>query len=75
MDCDCTAYSRAWIEDAPRSIVAWLRAYERHCEWLDGPESTSFAPPSQIEPHYRSRDLALEAYEDGHPHHIVWSPA
>lgn len=69
MDCDCSQYYRERIADAPRNVVAWLREYERHCEWLDGPETTGFVRPDQVtDGHYESRDLALEAFEDGHAH-------
>lgn len=69
MDCDCSKYYHEKIVAAPKSIVAWLKEYERHCDYLDGPETTYFVKPSQIRDGYSEhRDLALEAYEDGHPH-------
>lgn len=70
MDCDCTKYFDVRITEAPASIVAWLRDHERHCEWLDGPESTWFDRPSNFVEGdcHESRDLILEAFEDGHPH-------
>lgn len=68
MDCDCCAYHDEQIVDAPRSIVAWCAEYDEHCDWLDGPETTRIVKPSQTEVGHQSRDLVLEAYEDGHPH-------
>lgn len=69
MDCDCSKYYHEKVVVAPVSIVRWLRDYDAHCEWLDGPENMYFVKPSQIRDGYSEhRDLALEAYEDGHPH-------
>lgn len=69
MDCDCCKYWRESVVDAPPSVVAWLRGYEHHCSYLDGPETLSFVTPDKVQDGYsESRDLALEAFEDGHPH-------
>lgn len=70
MDCDCVQY-----DGRTRVIEASIKAYdelEREVgEWADGPFSFSIARPSEeANIHYRSRDRALEAYEDGHPHSI-----
>jgi hypothetical protein len=70
MDCDCVTYTDARVIPAPVSVVAWLREFDQHCEWLDGPESTWFDKPSRVTEGHESRDLVLEAYEDGHPHVI-----
>lgn len=72
MDCDCTQYYRATIIDVPQ-LFAWQRDEDEHQQWLDGPESTSFARPSETEPRYASSDRALEAYEDGHPGYVTWT--
>ena len=70
MDCDCSKYWDVRIVPAPVSVVAWLRELDNHCQWLDGPESTWFDKPSNHPEgdEHESRDLALEAFEDGHPH-------
>lgn len=72
MDCDCSAYHREGVYPAlPYRL--WLRQEDRHASWLDGPERTHVVRPSDIDPHNNcSRDLALEAFEDGHPHYIHW---
>jgi hypothetical protein len=70
-DCDCSAYHRESVREAPRSVIEFKREWDEHCEWLDGPESQRFVRPDQIDSSVNySRDLALEAYEDGHPHVI-----
>jgi hypothetical protein len=70
MDCDCVQYSgRVTIIDAD-----WRKIDDEidHIgKWADGPFCISIEKPSianEIE--YNSRDLALEAFEDGHPHLI-----
>ena len=74
MDCDCTQYKRVTIIDTPSSVVEWLDEEWKHREWLDGPESVWLEPPSWWPDgnHYASRDRALEAFEDGHPHRVTW---
>jgi len=70
MDCDCSAYHREGIYPA-LPYRAWLRQENRHESWLDGPERTYIVRPSEIDPeNNHSRDLALEAHENGHPHYI-----
>jgi len=69
MDCDCVRYSRGSILDLPTGAMAAVKFWDDHCSWLDGPESQHFVTPALAakEPS-ESRDLALEAFEDGHPH-------
>ena len=69
-DCDCTQYSREYVTDMPNSAFLFAKEEREHEEWLDGPESTRFMRPDKVEPHHRSLDLALRAYEDGHPHRV-----
>lgn len=70
-DCDCVEYSGRC-----HTIQATIDAYEAledsiH-EWADGPFHLDIMRPSEAESiRYSSRDLVLEAYEDGHPHSIV----
>lgn len=71
MDCDCTRYYSERIIDGFASVAAFKRWDSERQEWLDGPESVSFVPPGHIEPQHHSKDLAMEAYENGHPHHII----
>lgn len=72
MDCDCSAYHREAILPA-QPYRAWLRSEGRHHSWLDGPERTYVVRPSEITPYSdHSRDLAMEAFEDGRAHSIHW---
>ena len=70
MDCDCVRYSgRVHIVDATEQAVEDL--FEHVAKWADGPFNLSFCKPSVAEQvQYTSRDLALEAFENGHPHSI-----
>jgi hypothetical protein len=71
MDCDSVQYSSEDVIDRPRNIIAFLKAEGEHERWLDGPESTWFDKPSNVDDgHYASRDRALEAFEDGHPYSV-----
>jgi hypothetical protein len=74
MDCDCSAYSRQYTVELPNSVHAFKRWFDEHVSWLDGPESQRFMRPDQVDKTQNwSRDLALEAFEDGHPH-VVYMP-
>jgi len=68
MDCDCSRYSGGSVMRFT-SLVALAKAEDDHQYWLDGPESVAYVHPDVARgtPH-ESRDLAMEAYEDGHPH-------
>lgn len=72
MDCDCTSYDNEvhLIEANIKVIDEYLD--DRH-SWLDGPESSYIEKPSVAKELNRSsRDLALEAFENGHPHFISY---
>lgn len=70
-DCDCTRYRHEYVMPVPAGIFGWVRGQHKHEEWLDGPESTWFVRPDECRDGYSaSRDLALEAHEDGHAHVI-----
>jgi hypothetical protein len=71
MDCDCVRYS-----GRIREIEATVRAYcalDNHIgAWSDGPYRLRLVTQSEaerIQP--QSRDLALEAFENGHRHYIT----
>ena len=75
MDCDGTQYRREGTMPLPASLVAFVRERDEAASWLDGPESTIYVRPAKVRPGYRaSRDRALEAFEDGHPHYLVAAP-
>jgi len=68
-DCDCVEYSGVrHVIDATPSAFHALR--DDLSDSADGPFRLTVARWSD-DTEYSSRDLALEAFEDGHPHHIV----
>lgn len=65
MDCDCSRWERHYNRPAvPRQLEAMM---ERGYEEAEGPQAFCIIPPVEEEA-CTSRDLALEAYENGHPH-------
>ena len=70
-DCDCVQYSGK-LHRIDAHIMAFLKLERDIHDWADGPFSLSvIAPAEEKRTRFRSRDLALEAYENGHPHHII----
>lgn len=72
MDCDCSSWSdRVTIVEAiPRHVE---RVIDDYYAGAEGPQGHYLAPPStvaELETEYR--DLALEAYEDGHAHVVYY---
>ena len=70
MDCDCVSFEGSvHIVDADwRSLIAHI---DSQYEGAEGPMHYKIIPLSQIEDiEYSSRDLTLEAFEDGHPYLI-----
>lgn len=68
MDCDCVQYTNSRVVECKG--VAWFNAMANdNYEWADGPMHVGFCKPED-RPDNHSRDLAMEAYEDGHPHSI-----
>ena len=65
-DCDMTQFVHSRLIPAP-SVVALSRDIDREYGWADGPIWCGVVKPSEAPEDY-SRDLALEAFEDGHPH-------
>jgi hypothetical protein len=69
-DCDCVQYECEvrCCEATPQAVEALA---DRVYEWADGPCGFYIERPSVASQlRYSSRDLAMEAYEDGHPHVI-----
>jgi hypothetical protein len=71
-DCDCVQYS-GHVHIIEATTAAYEELYDHTAEWADGPfffelMRCSVAGGIQAE----SRDLAMEAYEDGHAH-VVYS--
>lgn len=70
MDCDSTQYS-GHLRKCEATVAAFYKLYDEVGSWADGPFSlwpVTEEEREEIRP--QSRDLALEAYEDGHPHSV-----
>lgn len=69
MDCDGCSYWGGihWI--AP-SVYAYERLWATTSEWADGPFNLSIIPADEPLPERGSRDLGMEAFENGHPYSI-----
>jgi hypothetical protein len=65
-DCDGSQYQRS-ARLLPASVKAYWAEVNRIAEWADGPFQLLICDPDDL-PEPWSRDLALEAFEDGHPH-------
>ena len=67
-DCDCVSY----LHGTRRKFAGAFefQKFENDaCYWADGIHHVTLCRVSEI-PESRSRDLALEAYEDGHAHSV-----
>ncbi len=68
-DCDGVQYDgRRHVIEA--TIRDYDQLYDRLAAYADGPFWLRVAKPSE-DVHYTSRDLGLEAFENGHAHHLV----
>ena len=65
MDCDCSQFTRSYLY--PANAFQLEKLMDICYMDAEGPTSVYFVPPSE-RPESYSRDLAMEAYEDGHPH-------
>lgn len=71
MDCDGVRYSGSLSRPLPAVPMLVIREIDRNYEWADGPISCSVISPSEAKAvRYESRDLGMEAFENGHPHVI-----
>lgn len=70
MDCDGARYSGR-VRIVPATWQAVVHEEDRIQSWADGPCHVYIERPSIAEEiEYHSRDLALEAFEDGHPYSL-----
>ena len=68
MDCDCVKY---WghVHECKATLMDYYRLSEEINKWADGPFSLHImSERDRKEVKSGSKDLILEAYEDGHPH-------
>lgn len=70
MDCDCVSGDdcRIMRYRGVRQCEKWFDDYMADAE---GPQSMWFEKPSQSPEYHDSRDLAMEAHEDGHDHCVT----
>lgn len=68
MDCDCSQYVHSSVSKYD-GVIWYERLVASEYEWADGPMNVGFCKPAE-KPDNESRDLAMEAYEDGRPHLI-----
>lgn len=66
MDCDCVRWTSSSEVDA--NLMAVMRHYDRIFNDAEGPVYGVSIVKPEVKVEYRSRDLALEAFEEGHPH-------
>jgi len=67
-DCDCVQYS-GYMHKCEATLAAYYKLYDEINSYADGPFSlrpVTEEEREEIRP--QSRDLAMEAYEDGHSH-------
>lgn len=70
MDCDCSRYS-GHLHECDANIISFYKLWDYIGEWADGPFSLYPITEKQAgESRPTSRDLVMEAHEDGHPHSI-----
>jgi len=68
MDCDGVRY-QGQLHSIPATRDAYRKLEDEIGEWADGPFYLNPVTPEEAKSIvYDSRDLALEAFEDGHPH-------
>ena len=69
IDCDCTRGYYERVVEMPNCVAAIKRHANDFYDNLEGPGSMRFVHWSSIDrSRSNTRDLALEAFEDGHPH-------
>jgi hypothetical protein len=72
MDCDCVAYTGN-VRTCSSDSASFWETVNKMYENAEGPISWYLARPSEARNiKSTSRDLAFEAYEDGHPHVVFY---
>ncbi len=71
MDCDCVKYSGD-VRIIPATLTHFLKHEQERANGCDGPFNLEIVQPSKAEGiESTSEDLALRAFENGHPHLVV----
>lgn len=68
-DCDSVEYVHSSIETKPSVMKLYVDRQEEY-NWADGPCYVGYCSPKD-RPDNHQRDLAMEAYENGHAHFIT----
>lgn len=69
-DCDGVQYAGQVHGPIPATFAAFWELRDDIAEWADGPFYLRPIKADAEVPTYTSRDLTLEAFENGHPHSI-----
>lgn len=70
-DCDCVDYVHP-CEAIPATIYAYNKLEREKGQWADGPFQLQITTPKEADATpWESHDRVLEAFEDGHPHHVI----
>lgn len=67
MDCDCSRWDDR-VSLVPANVMSVLKWEKDFYEWAEGPQGYRVTRPSMAPKKSSSRDLAMEAFEDGHAH-------
>ena len=71
MDCDCVSYTRSSVVSA--NPIKLHKYIVDSYDCAEGPLSYRFVPVDVANKHqYTSRDLAMEAFENGHSHVVYY---
>ena len=71
IDCDCSRWDNR-VSLVPATHWAVARWVDSYMEGAEGPQWWHLSRPSAAPRWSSSRDLALEAFEDGHPHIVYY---
>ena len=69
IDCDAVKMSSTHHVNK-MTVMAFILKRNQMYEWAEGPSYLEIGKPSDNEEYSTQRDLALEAYENGHPYSI-----
>lgn len=69
-DCDGIQYAGK-VHTIDATITAYEALDDEIGNWADGPYRLRLMDHAEANPNYESRDLVMEAHEDGHPHSIT----
>lgn len=73
MDCDCSSYHREYLRPMFTSVAQYKHWANKQYENAEGPHSIFIVDAHSIDrSRNASRDLALEAFENGHQHTVYY---